>query len=251
MKRMIRSVVAVMGCVLFLCVTACANDPYKGYTASGIEATKVAEEQIGDPEIFEGFLQETQNGVVIFRDFETYAAADLPLDRNEGFFAENDLMVFCARAGSSDNMKYSDIMTHEGKLYPCFLRDHISSGAGVSEDILFLPYVAELKKSDSFEAGEVIFRERNSAKYRLNIEDEKMVMSEGLLREPLKKSYRVGEAVTVKVATITDAMVEVSLDGVPLTWELITTDRGWEFEYHFEMPAHDAVLNVYVSSSWD
>ena len=272
MRRIVRSVATVLGCALFLLVTACANepqqndqlqndqlqndqtqndqlqndqsqnDPYEGYTASGIEAKLVSWEQFEDPEIFEGFLQETQNGVVIFRDFETYAAADLPLDRNEGFFAENDLMVFCAQACSSDNMKYSDIMAHEGKLYPCFLRDHISSGAPVTDDVLFLPYVASLRKSDGFEAGEVIFRERNSAKYRLNTETNLgYEYSRYLQFESPDRTYWVGQDVSVKVDI--DPCIELVLDGIWLK-NSVKLENGFQKEYHFEMPAHDATLSI-------
>lgn len=245
MKRLNRLIFVILGAFLLLCTAACAEDPYRDYLPSGYEVKEVP--LSANAENYEKlyyFLQETPGGTVILGDFAVYSEFvtqkfPLPFEYSESFFMAHDLLFFCALAGSSDRMSFSDIRMHEGKLYPCFLRDHINPGEGVAEDIIYLPYVAELNKRDGWKAGETIFSERFSAKYKLSVQD-----PSGLLWGSLKKRYPVGDEVIVKTDVVIDAGIAVYLDGVRLPCAGVAEDSERHWEYRFEMPSHNAVLSL-------
>ena len=148
-------------CALFLVgsimviFASCAENPYKDYISSGLKAKAVP---LGFDENESLVLSLPKEQAKIFVDYESYAAYALPLDYTEEFFVKNNLLIFTSVACSSDEMQFLDILTHDGKLYPCYSRVKISSG--LTEDIIYFPYYAELAKSDDYKLGEVIYKYR-------------------------------------------------------------------------------------------
>lgn len=162
MKKLSRALLVLLcacGIAATVVVAACA-DPYKDYAPSHLRANEFqVNGEEGCVSAFLGADAKTER-VIVFCDYESFAAYDFPLDYSEEFFESSDLLVFMAVASSSDEMRFLDILTHDGKLYPCYSRKKIRPGSGIAEDLIFLPYCAELKKADDFKAGEVIYRYR-------------------------------------------------------------------------------------------
>lgn len=146
-----------------LCAALCAltfsacnpADPYKDYLASSIEAAPMP---LGSAH--EVAFSFGSNRAELFCDYQSFAAEKLPLNYTEGYFENNDLLVFATHCCSSDNMKFGEVLENEGKLYPVFYRDYIPDGAAVTEDFIVLIYYAEVPKSAGYTLGEVIFRYR-------------------------------------------------------------------------------------------
>ena len=160
-----RTISRIFAMLLFMCgftviFAACAANPYKDYISSGFKAKEFLLK--GDESCISSFLSSTfsTENAKIFSDYADYADYDFPLDYTEEFFEKSDLLVFVAIAGSSDKMQFLDILTHDGKLYPCYSRVKIRPGSGIAEDIIYFPYCAELAKTDNLTLGEVIYRYR-------------------------------------------------------------------------------------------
>ncbi len=142
-------------CSFTVIFASCTEDPYKNYISSELQAKAIS---LGFDENGSLAFSLPKEQAKIFVDYESYAAYELPLDYTEEFFGKNNLLVFTTFAGSSDEMRFLDILTHDGKLYPCYSRVKIDSG--LTEDIIYFPYCAELAKTDDRKLGEVIYRYR-------------------------------------------------------------------------------------------
>lgn len=83
--------------------------------------------------------------------------------------------------------------------------------------------------------------------YRLTVQD-----PEGHILENLQKSYKAGEAVTVKTGIIYDASLVALLDGVSLGSGIAvqTGDSYTHWEFYFTMPAQDAVLSFEIKDGF-
>ena len=147
----------ILACSLMVIFASCAEEPYKNYDSSGLQAKAIS---LGFDENESLVLSLPKEQAKIFVDYESYAACDFPLDYTETFFEENNLLVFTTIASSSDEMKFLDILTYEGKLYPCYSRVKLGPNDAIAEDILFFPYCAEFAKSDDYKLGEVIYKYR-------------------------------------------------------------------------------------------
>ncbi len=147
----------ILACSLMVIFASCAENPYKDYISSGLQAKAIS---LGFDENESLVLSLPKEQAKIFVDYESYAACDFPLDYAETFFEENNLLVFTTIASSSDEMKFLDILTYEGELYPCYSRVKLGPNDAIAEDILFFPYCAEFAKSDDLKLGEVIYQYR-------------------------------------------------------------------------------------------
>lgn len=154
MKTKLFAAVCAALCALTFCACKPA-DPYKNYSSSGIITAPVPyaypEE---DPSAF-GY-----DRAELFTDYESFAEEKLPLDYTEGYFENNDLLVFTTHCCSSDEMEFGEILEFEGKLYPLFYRNYLPDGAAVTTDFIALAYYAEIPKSEGYSLGKVIFRYR-------------------------------------------------------------------------------------------
>lgn len=158
MRKIARTFALLLMAFGFAAISAsCAEDPYKEYVSSGLQAKAIS---LGYDENESLVLSISKDRAKIFADYESYAACDFPLDYTETFFEENNLLVFTTIASSSDGMKFLDILTYEGKLYPCYSRVKLGPNDAIAEDILFFPYCAEFAKSDDLKLGEVIYQYR-------------------------------------------------------------------------------------------
>ncbi len=147
----------ILACSLMVIFASCDEDPYKNYDPLGLQAKAFS---LSFDENESLVLSLSKEQAKIFVDYESYAAYALPLDYTEEFFVKNNLLVFTTIASSSDEMQFLDILTYEGKLYPCYSRVKIGPNEAIAEDILFFPYYAELAKSDDHKLGEVIYKYR-------------------------------------------------------------------------------------------
>lgn len=80
----------------------------------------------------------------------------------------------------------------------------------------------------------------NTSKYSLTVECEN-----GLLYEPLGKSYNAGETVTVKTHIVCDAVLVATINGAPLQHTPVSengTYTHWEFT--FIMPNKESILEL-------
>lgn len=156
MKKLSNVFALIVAACCLTMVAACAGDPYRDYVSSGLRAKEIP----FDMEY--RFLSSlfSEENAKIFEDYEHYAAFELPLGYTEAFFEENNLLVFTTFASSSDEMRFLDILTHDGKLYPCYSRVRIRPGTGIAEDIIDLSYCAEFPKSVEYKLGEVIYKYR-------------------------------------------------------------------------------------------
>lgn len=97
------------------------------------------------------------NKVYIISTYEFFEEYKFKLAYTKEFFEEKELMVFSVTCCSSDDMKFKDVLLKEGKLYPIYTRRRIGKDEFVTEDFIVLPYCVELEKSDSYQAGEILF----------------------------------------------------------------------------------------------
>ena len=148
MKKNIILILLLLSIVFI--VSAC--DPYKNYTASGLEAKSI---EI-DYETENGFIGE--NRVELISDYDSYAAYNFKLDYSKTYFELNNLLVFSVRGCSSDEIEFVEILEKDGTIYPLFSRNKILDGQAVTDDIILMSYCVELSKETEYKIGEIIYR---------------------------------------------------------------------------------------------
>ena len=95
--------------------------------------------------------------VELITDYETYSAYQFDLDYTEGFFENNNLLVFIVQSCSSDQMEYVELREKDGVLYPLFERAKIGENDPVTEDIIISSYCVEISKELEYKAGEITY----------------------------------------------------------------------------------------------
>ena len=135
--------------IMISCLTACVTDKYKDYHATNMQA-KIFTPAPED-------LVFTINTVELITDYDTYAAYRLNLDYTEGFFENNNLLVFMVTSCSSDQMQFIEIQENDGKLYPLFERKKIGINEPVTDDIILSSYCAEISKEMEYKAGTILY----------------------------------------------------------------------------------------------
>jgi hypothetical protein len=153
MKRILAIILAVVA--LTFCLSACKKDPYKDYIASNLIATPF-ETNLDDGSYS---LFGVNKAKIIF-DYEEYLNFKFNLNYTAGYFENNNLLVFVVTSCSSDGMVFDQILEEDGKLYPCFLRNHIGKNEAVTDDVIYSSYSVELAKTDTRTLGEIIYKYR-------------------------------------------------------------------------------------------
>ena len=97
------------------------------------------------------------NTVELITDYATYSAYQFNLDYTEGFFENNNLLVFIVQSCSSDQMEFVELREKDGVLYPLFERAKIGENDPVTEDIIISSYCVEISKELEYKAGEIIY----------------------------------------------------------------------------------------------
>ncbi|MBR2969285.1 MAG: hypothetical protein IKC36_05530 [Clostridia bacterium] len=147
MKKALSLVLSLI--TLLFCMTACETDKYKDYHATNMEAKTFTT-------YYDDLIFET-NTVELITDYETYSAYQFDLDYTEGFFENNNLLVFIVQSCSSDQMKYVELREKDGVLYSLFERAKIGENDPVTEDIIISSYCVEISKELEYKAGEIIY----------------------------------------------------------------------------------------------
>lgn len=147
MKKVVSLILALI--TLLSCLTACGTDKYKDYHATNMQARRFT---TGD----EDLIFET-NTVELITDYEKYSSYRFNLDYTEGFFENNNLLVFIVTSCSSDQMKYVELRDKDGLLYPLFERKKIGKNESVTADIIIYSYCVEISKGFEYKAGEIIY----------------------------------------------------------------------------------------------
>lgn len=147
MKKALSLVLAQIT-VLF-CLTACETDKYKDYHATNMETKTFTT-------YYDDLIFETDT-VELITDFATYSAYQFNLDYTEGFFTNNNLLVFIVQSCSSDQMEFVELREKDGVLYPLFERKKIGANDPVTEDIIISSYCVEISKELEYKAGEIIY----------------------------------------------------------------------------------------------
>lgn len=149
-KKLLISLLLLISCIFAF--SACTDDPYKDYKASGLEVKSIPFNYDEEDYKF-GY-----NKVEIFTDYESYVAYSFKLDYTKSYFELNNLIVFNVTACSSDEMEFGEILENDGKLYPLFYRKKIADGQPVTDDFIVMPYCVEISKELEYKVGEIIYR---------------------------------------------------------------------------------------------
>ena len=147
MKKTLSLVLAII--TLLFCLTACGTDKYKDYHATNMEAKTFTT-------YYDDLIFETDT-VELITGYETYSAYQFNLDYTEGFFENNNLLVFIVQSCSSDQMQFVELREKDGVLYPLFERAKIGENDPVTEDIIISSYCVEISKELEYKAGEIIY----------------------------------------------------------------------------------------------
>ena len=147
MKKTLSLVLALI--TLLFCLTACGTDKYKDYHATNMEVKTFSTE-------YDNLIFETDT-VELITDYETYSAYQFNLDYTEGFFENNNLLVFIVQSCSSDQMEYVELKEKDGVLYPLFERAKIGENDPVTEDVIISSYCVEISKGLEYKAGKIIY----------------------------------------------------------------------------------------------
>ena len=153
MKRILAIILTVVA--LTFCLSACKKDPYKDYIESNLIATPFETNLDNDNHIPFGF-----NKAKIISDYDEYSKYKFNLNYTKGYFENNNLLVFAITSCTSDGMVFDQILEDGGKLYPCFLRNHIGKNEAVTDDVIYSSYSVELAKTDTRMLGEIIYKYR-------------------------------------------------------------------------------------------
>lgn len=146
-----------IGICLLLGLSSCKEDSYlnKGYASIDLDAKGIPLNY--DGEDYYECPSSLWNKVEVISTYDTMLKYKFKLDYTEEFFEEKELLFFSATCCSSDNMKYKEILLKDDKLYPIYTRRKIGKNEPVTEDFIVLSYYVELEKSDSYQAGEILF----------------------------------------------------------------------------------------------
>ena len=147
MKKVVSLILALI--TLLSCLTACGMDKYNDYHVTNMQAKGFTP---GD----EDLIFET-NTVELITDYEKYSSYHFNLDYTEGFFENNNLLVFIVTSCSSDQMKYVELRDKDGLLYPLFERKKIGKNEPVTDDFILHSYCVEISKEFEYKAGEIIY----------------------------------------------------------------------------------------------
>jgi len=147
MKKAVSLILALI--TLLFCLTACGTDKYKDYHATNMQ-TKIFLTE------YDNLIFETDT-VELITDYEDYSAYQFNLDYTEGFFKNNDLLVFIVQSCSSDQMEFVEMREKDGVLYPLFERKKIGENDPITDDIIISSYCVEISKELEYKAGEIIY----------------------------------------------------------------------------------------------
>lgn len=147
MKKALSLALALI--TLLFCLTACKTDKYKDYHATNMEAKTFTT-------YYDDLVFETGT-VELITDYETYSAYRFNLDYTEGFFENNNLLVFIVQSCSSDEMEFDELREKDGVLYPLLERKKLGANDPVTEDIIISSYCVEISKDLEYKAGEIIY----------------------------------------------------------------------------------------------
>lgn len=154
-KKFSSALVLIAVCLLAL--TACAEDPYRDYASSGLEAKGISfryEDRLENYDRFDYHKAE------IFTDSASYSLSPFAPAYSDAYFEQNDLLIFVVSCCSSDEMEFCEILEKDGTLYPLFYRKKIGKNQPVTDDIIVMPYCVELPKAAAYQAGEILYRYR-------------------------------------------------------------------------------------------
>lgn len=155
-KKFLISLLLIISCIFAF--SACTDDPYKDYKASGLEPkTKVDEysEQNFSVWNFESELK-LLTSYFEYKNFDVY----LDLGFTESYFELNSLLVFLRTGCSSDNIQFVDVWENDGKLYPVLERNKIGADDTVTTDIIYYVFYVEIPNSENYTIGEIINKTR-------------------------------------------------------------------------------------------
>ena len=127
--------------LLFVCCAFAfsgCTDPYKDYTASGLQVKSIPFDY-ADDDFLKPYDEFGYNKAQIFTDYKSYSSYKFNLDYTEAYFELNDLLVFVVSCCSSDEMQFGEILENDGKLCPLFYRKKIGNNQPVTDDFIVMP----------------------------------------------------------------------------------------------------------------
>ncbi len=142
-------------CCIALIFSACTQDPYKDYESSGLEPKTKAEgvrlanwDNENELKLLTSYSE--------YKDFDVY----LNLGYTEAYFELNSLLVFLKTGCTSDNIKFTDVLKKEGKLYPVVESNKIGPDDVVTTDVIYYLFYVEVPNSGNYSIGEIINKTR-------------------------------------------------------------------------------------------
>lgn len=148
-KKLLIPLLLLISCIFAF--SACADDPYKDYKASGIEVKNI-------PYTYNDYTSFGYNKIELITDYKSYTAYNFNLDYTAAYFELNNLIVFAVSCCSSDEMEFGKIVENDGILYPMFYRKKIDNDQPVTDDFIIIPCCAEISKESGYKIGEIIYR---------------------------------------------------------------------------------------------
>lgn len=156
LKRLLPIVLLI--CCIAVVFSACSEEPYKDYVASGLEPkTKVATYNEKH-----SALWNSENELNLLTSYSAYKHFDIDLDLGytKAYFEYNSLLIFLRTGCSSDNLKFVDVLENDGKLYPILECNENGPNDPITDDIIHYIFYVEIPNSSNYTIGEIINKTR-------------------------------------------------------------------------------------------
>ena len=157
MKKYLRIItLMLLVCSLSVIFSACTEDPYKDYAASGLEP-KTRSDFSEEWEFAKWHSDTELNLLTSYSDYKDF---DIELGYTEAYFEHNFLLIFLRTGCSSDNLQFVEVLENDSKLFPVLERNYIGPNDPVTEDIIYYVFYVEVPGDGNYTIGEVINKTR-------------------------------------------------------------------------------------------
>ena len=135
MKRISKIVLVLLSvCCFAAIISACIEDPFKSYVASGLKPKTQIMHELENDEM-DKWYHDTD--IKLFTSFSDYEKFGVDIGYTEVYFENNSLLLFLRTGNSSANIKFIDVWKNGNKLCPVLERNNIDPDEPVTDDVIF------------------------------------------------------------------------------------------------------------------